>query len=94
MSKINASIIGYGGMGNGHRQIMQHGFPEDIEIAGVFDIDENALNAAKEKGLNVYSSRQHLLEDEKIDFVVVATPNDVHKEIVIDALEHKKTRHL
>lgn len=90
MEKITAAIIGYGGMGMGHHGIMKFQFPDEIEVKGCFDIDEGRCALARKYDIITYSSRQELLEDEDIDFVVVATPNDVHKEIVIDALEHGK----
>ncbi len=81
---IGGAIIGYGGMGSFHSEKMQS--VEGIRLLGVYDIDPERNRAAEEKGIHAYASREELLADPAIDLVTVATPNDVHKEIVIAAL--------
>ena len=44
------------------------------------------MNAAREAGIHTYSSFEQVLADETVDIVLCATPNDVHKDIVISAL--------
>jgi scyllo-inositol 2-dehydrogenase (NADP+) len=85
---LGGAVIGYGGMGNFHAKKMQS--VDGIEIIGVYDIDPARHEIAKERGINYYNSREELLADSRIDLVVVATPNDVHKEIVIDSLRAGK----
>jgi len=82
--KIGGAVIGYGGMGNFHSNKMQT--VDGIELVGVYDIDPKRNELAESKGIHAYSSREELLADPKISLVTVATPNDVHKEIVIAAL--------
>ena len=81
---IGGAVIGYGGMGSFHSEKMQS--VEGIRLLGVYDIDPERNRAAEEKGIHAYASREELLADPAIDLVTVATPNDVHKEIVIAAL--------
>ena len=86
--KYGIGIIGFGGQGNCHRWwIAQR---DDAEIIGIYDIAEARVEYAKENGIRTYASREELLNDDRIDIVVVATPNDVHKEIAIDAMAHGK----
>ena len=59
-------------------------------LAGIYDIDEKKCELARKNGIKVYSSREELLSDPTIDMVTIATPNDVHEEIAIDALNHGK----
>ncbi|HPE95909.1 MAG TPA: Gfo/Idh/MocA family oxidoreductase, partial [Bacillota bacterium] len=40
----------------------------------------------RSKGIGTYDSLDAVLSDERVDLITVATPNDVHKEIVIKAL--------
>ncbi len=82
-------IIGFGGMAGHHYTQLSKGNTK-VSLKGVFDIDPSRMEAAKEKGLECYSSREELLTDAEIDIVLVAATNDVHKEIVIDALNHGK----
>ena len=85
---LYGAVIGYGGMGNYHVNKMNS--VRGIKVAGIYDIDPAKLELAEANGVKAYKSREELLADEKISLVVVATPNDVHKEIVIDALKAGK----
>ena len=86
--KKKLAIIGYGGQGAWHANWAKKS--DVIELAGIFDIAEKRVNAAKENGIHTYASREELLADKSVDIVLCATPNDVHKEIVIDALNAGK----
>ena len=88
--KFRFAVIGYGGMGSWHANKVRDNFPDIAEVAGVYDINPERLAVATERGFNTYASREELLSDDTVDLVTVATPNDVHKEIVIDALAHGK----
>ena len=81
---IGGAVIGYGGMGGFHVEKMQT--VDGIELLGVYDIDPERQKAAVENGIHAYATREELLADPRIDLVTVATPNDVHKEIVIASL--------
>lgn len=86
--KKRIAVIGYGGQGAWHST---RALSSDVvELAGIFDINEKRVNAAKDAGIFTYSSREELLADSTVDIVVCATPNDSHKEIVIDALRAGK----
>ena len=82
------ALIGYGGMGKQHVELLK-GFPA-ITIAGVYDILDVRLREAEKNGLYAYPSREALLSDPEVELVTVATPNDSHQEIVIDALRAGK----
>ena len=82
------AIVGYGGQGAWHANWAQKS--DVVTLAGIFDISEKRVKAAIDNGIKVYNSREELLSDKEVDIVLCATPNDVHKEIVIAALEAKK----
>ena len=85
----NLGIIGFGGMAGHHcTQLSKGNVP--VKIRGVFDLKEERLQAARDKGFIAYPSREALLSDPDIDIVLVATTNDSHAEIVKDALRHGK----
>lgn len=86
--KIGFGIIGYGGMGGFHATNTLK-IPE-LELIGIYDINPARCEAAEDGDVHAYASREELLADERIELVTVATPNDVHKEIVIAALEAGK----
>ncbi len=85
---IGGAVIGFGGMGHFHGYQMRK--IDGIELVGVFDIDPEVQKEAEQDGFHPFDSREALLSDPAVELVVVATPNDVHKEIVIDALKHGK----
>jgi len=83
-----AAVIGYGGMGGWHTQ---HLLKSDVfELAGIYDIKKERCELAEKNGIHAYASREELLADPRIELVTVATPNDVHEEIVVAALKAGK----
>ena len=89
MKKYTAAIIGYGGMAGNHEKVMRVDY-DRMKLKGIFDIDEKRCKVAKEQGYYVYWSREELINDSDVDVVIVATSNESHKEIVIDALKAGK----
>jgi predicted dehydrogenase len=89
-NKIGFAVIGYGGMGNFHMRQAREKLGDYLDPIGTFDIKEERQQAAREKGLCAYESREALLSDPAVELVTVATPNDVHREIVTDAPRHGK----
>lgn len=82
-------IIGYGGMGGWHHENIAERI-QGIEVAGVFDIREEMLEKARNKGIKAYETAEALLQDPEIDIVTIATPNDVHKDYIIACLRAGK----
>ncbi|SDM90162.1 Gfo/Idh/MocA family protein [Bacillus sp. OK048] len=87
MTKIiyNLAIVGYGGMGTYHARyiLIDH---KQVKVYGVYDSKPNRNEAGMEDGYKVFDSLDELLADEFVDIVLIATPNDVHKEIAIKAI--------
>jgi len=85
---MKVAVIGYGGQGVWHcGQILKS---DVAELAGTYDIREIRNQAAREKGIRVYGSVEELYADKAVDVVVVATPNDVHEDLVVNALKSGK----
>ena len=83
-----AAVIGYGGQGAWHAN---HFLKSDVvSLAGIYDINPAREEFAKSNGIFVYSSAEEIFSDKNVDIVVVATPNDSHKEYVINALKAGK----
>lgn len=82
--KKNVTVIGFGGQGGWHAN---HALNSDaVSLLGIYDIDEKKSELARQKGIHAYSSLDEAISDPKCDIIVVATPNDCHKEIVVKAL--------
>lgn len=88
MVKHNVAIIGYGGMGHYHGEWLAKS--DRIVLKGIYDINSQRNELAKEEGFNVYNSQEELLLDEDIEIVLVAVPNNFHKDICIAVMEAKK----
>ncbi len=86
--KKNFAVIGYGGQGGWHvKQIMAG----DVgTVTGIYDIDPAKNAKAESDGVKAYPSFEAVLADDAVETVVIAVPNDDHKELVIKALEAGK----
>lgn len=86
--KTRIAIVGYGGMGRWHAARI---FELDcLELAGIYDIREEANAFARENSIPVYDSFEAILEDESVCLVTVAVPNHLHKDICIRLMEAGK----
>lgn len=83
---IRTALVGLGKMGLSHAAIMNT--HPDIEVAAVcdsFGIMLSGLN--KYMGFRTYRDFGELLENEKLDAVLIATPSRFHGQMVKQALE-------
>ena len=86
--KKNVTVIGYGGQGGWHAN---HALKSDVvSLLGIYDIDEKKQELARSRGIHAYESFEAAISDPKCDIIVCATPNDVHKDIVVTALNAGK----
>ncbi|MGC8861646.1 MAG: Gfo/Idh/MocA family protein [Armatimonadota bacterium] len=85
---LKVGLVGCGGMG---MNLARHCHSlDDSRISGVYDVDPAASSkAAQEFGAKKFGSYKRLL-DSKVDAVIVATPNDSHARITIDAARRGK----
>ena len=86
--EFKMAIVGFGGMANWHRELVET--IDHLTVKGVYDIKQERMDYAKELGLKAYESLDDILADDEIDLVLCATPNDVHKEVVIKTLNAGK----
>jgi scyllo-inositol 2-dehydrogenase (NADP+) len=61
-----------------------------IELAGVYDIDPARQKWAEEQGFYNYPNYQAMLDDPDVDVILVATPNDLHRDQAIAAMRAGK----
>ena len=71
--QFNEVIVGFGGMGNWHRELIESGI-DNLHLKGVYDIAEAPCRKAKEMGYHVYESLDAVLADPEVDIVLCATP--------------------
>ncbi len=84
---VRAGIIGLGKMGLSHAAIV--GPHPEADMVAVCDTSSLILDAFKKfSKINVYSDYKKMIDNEKLDCVVVATPTRFHYPIVKYALEN------
>ncbi len=90
MKKYGLGIIGFGGMAMHHANTVRKLLVDRVEICGVYDINEKQMDLVKAEGLNSYTSQEEVLADDRVDVVLIATSNEVHKDIAIAAMQAGK----
>jgi predicted dehydrogenase len=79
--KIRAGIIGLGKMGLSHAAIVNP--HPDVELTGVCDTSSIVLDAFRKfSRINVYDDYKKMIDTEKPDCVIIASPTKFHYEMV------------
>lgn len=87
--KINIGMAGVGGHGGSLRNAIFK--CEDLKLISVFDPKRSLTEAvAQELGCEIAGSYEELVADERIAGVVIASPNEFHREQVEKAAEYCK----
>lgn len=84
----HVGIIGYGGMADYHHRRIPK--PEGIHFLAAYDISEVRLEKAAAEGLEIYRDLKSFLQDERLDIILIATPNNLHKEYAVAAMNAGK----
>lgn len=88
MIKYKLGIIGYGTMGSWHAKNVAKRI-DGLDVAMIYDIDEEKRKKAAQDGFCTCDSAEQLF-DSDVDIVLIATPNNFHKEYAVSALDHGK----
>ncbi len=86
--KKNLVIVGFGGMGGWHANFALNS--DVVNLAGIFDKSPKNCELAQSRGIRVYSSYEEVLADKSVDIITIATPNHLHHDLIISALNAKK----
>ena len=95
-TKVKMGIIGVGQRGLGHLDLLLR--RDDVELVAICDTDSRTLNeakgvitASKKKSPEIFTGDSYawkrMLDKYKLDGVVIATPWEWHKEMIIGSLE-------
>ena len=63
---------------------------EKLALAGTYDIAPDRQEWARDQGFHAYDSYEAILADERVDIVLIATPNHLHKDEAIRAMRAGK----
>ncbi|HET6383457.1 MAG TPA: Gfo/Idh/MocA family oxidoreductase [Armatimonadota bacterium] len=91
MKKVRIGIIGSGGIAQG-AHLPGYAACPDAEVLAVADVSESTARAAAEKFNvpNVFTDYRKMLEMPEIDAVSVCTPNFMHRDATVAALNAGK----
>lgn len=81
-------IVGFGGMGSYHAGLIKE--TSTLIVVGTYDVLEARRTNSNDAGYKAYQSYEEVLADSSVEIILIATPNDVHKEIAIRALQAGK----
>ncbi|HLK56133.1 MAG TPA: Gfo/Idh/MocA family oxidoreductase, partial [Chthonomonadaceae bacterium] len=82
--KVRFGVIGTGGMGSGHCNMIPQ-IPETA-LTAICDIDPNTrANIARKHEVPGFATHTELLDSGLVDAVVIATPHYFHPPIAIEA---------
>jgi len=90
MANINAAVVGYGYAGRSFHSYLI-GLAEGLNLYAISTRDPGRrAAAARERNVKTYPDIDELLKDDNVDLVVIATPHDTHKELVIKCMDAGK----
>jgi myo-inositol 2-dehydrogenase/D-chiro-inositol 1-dehydrogenase len=90
LEQISVGVIGTGGMGGMHAEIIQTEVA-NATLAAVADLDtERAGKVAEKSGAALFTDAEEMIRDENIDAVVVASPDPTHAPLVKECLRLEK----
>jgi predicted dehydrogenase len=86
--RMRIGVIGAGGMATGHMNALNGMKDSDnVEIVAVSDIyDKRRDEAAKLTGGKPYKQYRELLNNKDVDYVLIATPEHWHYQMIVDSL--------
>jgi predicted dehydrogenase len=88
MSKIRVAVVGAGILGSRHARVFQE--QPETELVAIVDVNPARADVAQQYGVRLHPDLRTLLANETVDAIVVATPDHLHREPVVAALEAGK----
>ena len=86
--KYKVGIIGCGSIFPRHIKAIEEN--EDFELSSICDIQKSLVNSlGKRYKISSYTDYKEMIKKEKLNFIVIATPNSLHKEQALFTLKNK-----
>ncbi|WP_129113764.1 Gfo/Idh/MocA family protein [Halegenticoccus tardaugens] len=83
--EIRVGIVGLGSMGHWHTELVENA-GGDV-VAGADVVEDARRHYERKWGIDTYASHEDLYADERLDAVIVTTPNKFHEPAAVDAFE-------
>lgn len=89
MTKARIAVVGAGGIGAAAHLPAVTALPELAELVAIVDLDEARRTAAGQTfgPTNLYADLAQMLDEQKPDIVVIATPPHLHEPLAIQAMQ-------
>ena len=87
-SALGLVVVGFGGMG--HEHVRKVAAVKELALQGTFDIAPARQELSASLGMKAYPSFQAVLDDPAVAVVLIATPNDSHKDLAVASLRAGK----
>jgi len=86
MKKLRVAIVGCGKVGHIHAKTLKK--MDSMELVAVCGRDmSKTIVFADQYGVRAYGSVEKMVEEEKVDVVIVCTPHPLHKDSAVKALD-------
>lgn len=85
---VGVGVIGTGVMGSEHARLLSRGTP-GAQLAGVFDADAGRAERAA-AGAAVFPDPRSLIASDRVEAVIIASPDATHAELAMACLEAGK----
>ena len=83
---LNIGIIGMGKMGAIHADLINE--TKGLKLIAACEKSKNRIDKIKkDHKIDVYDNIGDLLDIKELDYVVIATTNETHEEIAVEAME-------
>ncbi len=86
MGKVRLGLIGMGLIGTPHARTLQR--VEECDLVAVADVDERHAETAAGLGVTFYRAYEEMIGKERLNGVIIATPNHLHAPIGIVCAQH------
>lgn len=86
--QVKVAVIGAGSMGMNHLRVLRDLSEEQVQLVGVAEIQEAALNqAARRFHVPGYSDYRRMLDETRPDLVAIVVPTHLHFEVASSVLQ-------
>ena len=92
MSQItNIGIIGTGRIGTYHAKNIEHNIPE-ASVVALMDLDHSKAKTLAQEFSNcmTYNESEHLIAAPNVDAILIAAPDELHSELLLQCIESNK----
>ena len=87
---IGVGLVGLGRIGRLHAEIIKYRL-ENAELVAVSDVVEEIARSVGDKlKVKWYTDYDKMLEDERVDAVVISVPTFLHKDMILEAVKRNK----